>query len=134
MGVCASSQHSSPSLTNRPFTAKIIHIDGRLQELRHPVKASHILNQNPNCFLCSSESMKINSIVPQISSDRELELGEIYFLIPLAKSDLPISLTILCALAAKANVALASSKKAYPSMKAAPAAVAYRIRAPGTSY
>lgn len=134
MGVCASSQHSNASLTNWPFTAKIIHTDGRLQELRHPVKASHILNQNPNCFLCSSESMKIDSIVPQISSDRELELGEIYFLIPLKKAHLPISLTDLCSLAAKANVALASSKKAHPSLKAAPTAVGYRIGAAGTSY
>lgn len=102
--------------------------------MRHPVKAGHILSQNPNCFLCSSESMKIDSIVPQISSDRELELGEIYFLIPLAKSHLPLSLTDLCALAAKANVALATSKKAYPSLKAAPNAVGFRIGAPGASY
>lgn len=134
MGVCASSQHSNASLTNWPFTAKIIHTDGRLQELRHPVKAGHILNQNPNCFLCSSESMKIDSILPQISSDRELELGEIYFLIPLAKAHLPISLTDLCGLAAKANVALVSSKKAYPSLKATPTAVGYRIGTARTLY
>ncbi|KAG6605094.1 hypothetical protein SDJN02_01896, partial [Cucurbita argyrosperma subsp. argyrosperma] len=132
MGVCASSQNSSASsLTNWPSTAKIIHTDGRLQELRHPVKAGHILDQNPNCFLCSSESMKIDSIIPQISSNRELELGEIYFLIPLAKAHLPISLTELCSLAAKASVALANSKKPYSSLKAAPPSVGYRIGAPG---
>ncbi|KAK3420855.1 hypothetical protein EUGRSUZ_G00483 [Eucalyptus grandis] len=64
--------HSWPS--SSPSTLKVIHMDGRLQEFPQTIKASHLLSQNPNCFLCSSESMFIDSIVPQIHEEEDLLL------------------------------------------------------------
>ncbi|KAL5788508.1 hypothetical protein ACOSP7_005457 [Xanthoceras sorbifolium] len=80
---------------NGSSTAIIIHhLGGKLQELRLPTKAGHVLSQNPNCFLCSSDSMQIDSPLPHMKEDEEFQLGQIYFLMPLRKSQLapPLSL------------------------------------------
>lgn len=90
----------------RQLTAKIIHMHGRLQEFREPIKASHILSQNPNFYLCSSESMFIGSKVPHLAKEEQLQLGQIYFLLPLSMSQSPLTLQDLCWLAIKANSAL----------------------------
>jgi len=115
MGICASSEYKRRDGRidlNRPSTAKIIHLDGRLQEFRQPIKAGHILSQNPNSFLCSADSMDINSHVPLMPQNEELQLGQIYFMMPLSKSQAPLSLQDLCALAIKAHAALAHSDRA----------------------
>ncbi|KAK9988195.1 hypothetical protein SO802_028434 [Lithocarpus litseifolius] len=87
-------------------TAKIIHLDGNLQQLKQPIKAGHIFSQNPYCFLCSSDSMFIDAHVPQVPKDEELQLGKIYFLMPLSQSHKPLCLQELCAVALKASTAL----------------------------
>lgn len=91
---------------NRPSTAKVIHINGSLQEFRVSIKANHILSRHPDSFLCSSESMYIGSSPPHLPKDQELQLGHIYFLIPTSKSHVPLSLQDLCSLAIKASTAL----------------------------
>ncbi|KAG6761480.1 hypothetical protein POTOM_034703 [Populus tomentosa] len=112
MGNCASPQYTKkvggggPNWTS---TAKIIHVDGRLQEFRQPIKASHILSLNPKSFLCCSESMYIDCHLPQVPDDEELQLGQLYFLVPLSKSNAPLSLQELGALASKAIASLAQS-------------------------
>ncbi|XP_010068506.2 uncharacterized protein LOC104455406 [Eucalyptus grandis] len=92
-----------------PSTVKVFHMDGRLQEFTQTIKASHLLSQDPNCFLCNSESMFIDSIVPKINEEEDLCLGQLYFLLPLSMSQVPLSLRELCILAVKASTALNSS-------------------------
>ncbi|KAF8028328.1 hypothetical protein BT93_E1060 [Corymbia citriodora subsp. variegata] len=99
--------HSWPS--SSPSTLKVIHMDGRLQEFTQTIKASHLLSQNPNCLVCSSESMFIESIVPQIHEEEDLHLGQLYFLLPLSMSRVPLSIRDLCMLAIKASAVLDSS-------------------------
>ncbi|XVF68187.1 hypothetical protein PTKIN_Ptkin10aG0184300 [Pterospermum kingtungense] len=109
MGVCASSQSTTKggSLLIWPLpTAKVIYPDGRLQEFRQPIKASLVLSQNPNCFLCNSEVMYVNSPLPHVPEDEQLQQGQIYFLMPLSKSHAPLSLQELCSLAIKASTVL----------------------------
>ena len=101
-------------------TAKIIHLDGKLQQFKQSIKAGHIVSQNPNCFLCSSDSMFIDAHVPQVPEDEELQLGEIYFLMPLSQSHKPLSLQELCALALKASNALTHLDKGSSSPEASP--------------
>lgn len=122
MGNCASFQYTKSigGSLKWPSSAQIVHIDGRLQEFRQPTKASHVLSQNPNCFLCNSESMYIDCHVPQVPEDEELQLGQIYFLMPLSKSHARLSLQELCVLASKASVALAQSDMGYMSEKTLP--------------
>ncbi|KAJ0041422.1 hypothetical protein Pint_28185 [Pistacia integerrima] len=113
MGVCASSprtnaikggggNHNSIRL---PSTAKIIHMDGRVQELKAPISARNIISQNPNHFLCSSESMYMNNCLPQMPEEEELQLGQIYFLVPLSHAHKLLTLKDICSFAIKANSA-----------------------------
>lgn len=114
MGLCASGGYERKLRGIAPYwpsTAKLIDLDGKLQEFRHPIIAGHILSHNPNCFLCCSDSMYINSSLPLIPKNEELQLGQIYFLLPLSKSHIPLSLQDLCALAIKASSALAPSDR-----------------------
>ncbi|XVE48632.1 hypothetical protein DITRI_Ditri01bG0017400 [Diplodiscus trichospermus] len=117
MGICASSLYTTKggNLCWPPPTTKIIYPDGRLQEFRQPIKASFVLSQNPNCFLCNSELMYVNSRLPRVHEDEELQLDQIYFLMPLSKSQATISLQELCSLAIKASTALSHLDMVYSS-------------------
>ncbi|XVF00641.1 hypothetical protein REPUB_Repub04eG0018500 [Reevesia pubescens] len=119
MGICASSQYMTKGgrLSWPPATTKIIYPNGKLQEFRQPIKASLILSQNPNCFLCNSELMYVNSRLPQVPEDEELQLDQIYFLMPESKSQAPLSLQELCLLAIKASTALSHLNNVYSSQK-----------------
>ncbi|TYJ44569.1 hypothetical protein E1A91_A03G234700v1 [Gossypium mustelinum] len=116
MGICSSSQYTTKA-DNRltwppPTTTKIIYPDGNLQQLIQPIKASVVLSQNPSCFLCNSELMYVNSCLPQVPGDEQLQLDQIYFLMPLSMSQAPLSLE-LCSLAIKAGAALSRLNEAY---------------------
>ncbi|KAG9440856.1 hypothetical protein H6P81_021021 [Aristolochia fimbriata] len=111
MGNCGSSP-STTTRVGRPAAAKVIHVDGRLQEFPVPVRAGQVASQNPGCFLCSSESMFLDTHIPRICEGEELQVGHIYFLVPLAHAHNPLSLPDLCALAVKASAALAVSPPA----------------------
>ncbi|KAE8654389.1 putative Transcriptional regulator SUPERMAN [Hibiscus syriacus] len=118
MGVCASSQHSTRKGGNSsrpPPTTKIIHPNGNLQEFRQPIKACLILSQNPDCFLCDSELMYVNSRPPRVPDDEQLRLDRIYFLMPLSKSQATLSLQELCSLAVKASGSLSHLNTVYSS-------------------
>ncbi|KAE8695187.1 hypothetical protein F3Y22_tig00110733pilonHSYRG00395 [Hibiscus syriacus] len=112
MGACASSTSNSKSekaggggARGSWTAAKVVDMNGGVQELKQPIQAKKIISQNPNCFLCSSESMSIGTCVPQVPDDEELQPGKIYFLMPLSHSHIPLSLPDLCALAIKASSA-----------------------------
>ncbi|KAJ0763142.1 hypothetical protein HanRHA438_Chr04g0201321 [Helianthus annuus] len=115
MGTCASILYPKLEINNRnqSSTAKVIHsVDGKLQEFRQPITASHVLSDHPDTFfLCSSENMFVNWHVPHVSGDEELELGQIYFIMPVSKSFKPLSLQELCLLAVKASSAIEQSSE-----------------------
>ncbi|KAM3377063.1 hypothetical protein P3S68_009476 [Capsicum galapagoense] len=112
MGICTSSslmtKQSGRSIMNLLVNkvAMVIQINGKLQEFRQPITAGEILVQNPNFFLCSSEAMNVNSLVPQLAKDEMLQLGQLYFLMPISKLQTPLSLQDMCVLAVKASTAL----------------------------
>ncbi|KAI3509558.1 hypothetical protein L1887_24928 [Cichorium endivia] len=113
MGMCASIQSTKKRetmlITNGPSsTVKVVHsLDGNLQEFRHPITAGHVLAEHPNTFfLCNSEEMLIDSHVPHVPDDEELQLGQIYFLMPISMANHPLSLQELCVLATTASSAL----------------------------
>lgn len=115
MGNCLSpqlvkmSQSKECARMQQQSKVKLILCNGKLQEFSRPVRASEILSQRPNCFLCCSESMLIGSAVPPVHEDEELQVGQIYFLMPLSMSRSPLSLQEMCALAIKASAALIGS-------------------------
>ncbi|GLT39111.1 hypothetical protein SLA2020_133180 [Shorea laevis] len=119
MGACLSSSNPSPRKTGTVVgaggaltatkhlpTAKVVHMDGRIQDFKPPVQAKHVTSQNPDHFLCSSEAMSIGTSVPAMPNDEELQPDQIYFLLPLSDSNKSLSLPDLCALAVKASSGL----------------------------
>ncbi|KAJ4827581.1 hypothetical protein Tsubulata_004810 [Turnera subulata] len=117
MGLCASSQSktggkgrergAADNIKQPSSTIKIIQVDGKLQVLKQPVQARNKTSQqDPNCFLCSLESMSIGNSVQRVPDEEELQPGQIYFLLPLSLASKPLSLPDLCGLAIKASSAL----------------------------
>ncbi|KAK1431185.1 hypothetical protein QVD17_14472 [Tagetes erecta] len=110
MGLCASCHFTTKQgrfVSNWSSTVKVINSgDGRLQEFRRPIRACHVLSSHPAAFLCSSDAMFVGRIAPQMSGNEELQMGEIYFIMPLSNSNNPLSLQELCSLAIKAGSAL----------------------------
>ncbi|CAI0458574.1 unnamed protein product [Linum tenue] len=116
MGLCISSSH--PNSGNKfpateeiiANTVKVVNADGKLQEFRHPIRAGKVvsLSSSPGrcCFVCSSESMSIGELAPPLGDEEELQLGQLYFLLPVyyfARN--PLSISDLCDLAVKASAA-----------------------------
>ncbi|KAF8012457.1 hypothetical protein BT93_I0580 [Corymbia citriodora subsp. variegata] len=110
MGACLSSQSTKQSHQTRECskgssaaTVKIIQADGKLREYKEPLQARLITSQNPSFFLCSSESLSIDSCPPQVAEEEVLQAGQIYFLLPLACAHKPLKLHDLCDLAIRAS-------------------------------
>lgn len=93
-------------------TAKLILPDGDLREFAWPVKASHAIQKESDCFVCDADDMEFDGFVTAIPADEELRLGQIYFVLPRSMLGKPMLAENLAALAVKASSAL---------MKAAPA-------------
>ncbi|KAK4437809.1 hypothetical protein Salat_0114900 [Sesamum alatum] len=108
MGNCTSSHVTARrgGPMNFPPSAKVVDLEGRLHQFRWRITAAEILSLHPKCYLCSADTMVINSNAPPLPADHVLQFGQIYFLMPLSKSLLPLSLQDLCALAIKASTAL----------------------------
>ncbi|XP_050233494.1 uncharacterized protein LOC126681981 [Mercurialis annua] len=103
MGICSSCQPKTSLALN---TAKLILEHGRLQEFSSPVRVSHILRRNPNFFICNANDLAFNDHVLAINEDEELELGHLYFELPLNWLDSPITAQEIAALAVKASLAI----------------------------
>ncbi|ERN17631.1 hypothetical protein AMTRI_Chr13g125280 [Amborella trichopoda] len=100
MGLCCSCE--APMIS----TAKLILLDGKLQEFAGPVKVSHVLQHNPSCFICNSDNMGFDDFISAVSSDDELQPGQLYFALPLSKLQKPLKASEMAALAVKASCAL----------------------------
>ncbi|GLT39113.1 hypothetical protein SLA2020_133200 [Shorea laevis] len=107
MGICISSD-STPVAT-----AKLILQDGTLQEFPYPVRVSYVLQKNPMCFICNSDEMEFDDVASAVSEDDELQLGQLYFALPLSWLKHPLRAEEMAALAVKANSALMKSGQKY---------------------
>ena len=108
MGSCFSS--ASPYSVRTP-TAKVVAVDGSLREYSVPVTVSSVLGAGQSCFLCDSDSLFFDTNISALDSEAVLELGHIYFVLPVAKLDHPLSGSDMAALAVKASSALTRVSK-----------------------
>ncbi|KAJ4838568.1 hypothetical protein Tsubulata_047849, partial [Turnera subulata] len=74
------SDRGAADIIKQPSTIKIVQVDGKLQVLKQPIQARNITSQDPNCFLCSLESMSIGNSVQRVPDEEELQPAQIYFL------------------------------------------------------
>lgn len=103
MGICNSCESTSVA------TAKLILPDGRLQEFSHPIKASYLLQKDPTIFICNSDEMEFGDTISALNAEEELQLGQLYFALPLKRLRSRLRAEEMAALAVKASSALKRS-------------------------
>ncbi|XP_058191330.1 uncharacterized protein LOC131308424 [Rhododendron vialii] len=91
-------------------TAKLIFLDGAIQVYSSPVKVSQILDQNPACFICHSDHMEFDEFVSAVDVDDELQMGHLYFALPVSWLAQPLQGEDMAALAVKASLAFPNSR------------------------
>ncbi|GAA0155376.1 hypothetical protein LIER_38072 [Lithospermum erythrorhizon] len=101
MGICNSCESTSVA------TTKLILQDGTLQEYSYPVKVSFVLQKHPTYFICNSDDMEFNDVVSAINDDELLQLGQLYFALPLRWLKRQMKAEEMAALAVKASTVLA---------------------------
>lgn len=92
-------------------TAKVIHVDGTVEEYANAVRAGQVVARSPGCYVCSIEAMEVGAQAPGVPEAEVLEPGELYFLMPVSRSERPLSLQELCRLAVTASTALRCPSK-----------------------
>ncbi|XP_051114892.1 uncharacterized protein LOC127240325 [Andrographis paniculata] len=107
MGLCNSCE-SAPAVT---APAKLIFDNGRLEEFPYPIKAVHVLQRNPTCFICNSDELEFDDVVPAVGADDDLLPGHIYFALPLSRLNRRLRPEEIAALAVKASAALVKSRR-----------------------
>ncbi|XP_068649324.1 uncharacterized protein [Aristolochia californica] len=108
MGSCFSSQADSVTLS----VATVISFNGALREFPVPVTVSQVLQlEASTCFLCNSDKLYFDQYIPALNSDDHLQVGQIYFVLPMNKLQYPLTASDMAALAVKASVALAEGSK-----------------------
>ncbi|KAG7539500.1 hypothetical protein ISN44_As13g031410 [Arabidopsis suecica] len=103
MGACVSRE------SLRSDSAKLILLDGTLQEFSSPVKVWQILQKNPTSFVCNSDEMDFDDAVSAVAGNDELRSGQLYFVLPLTWLNHPLRAEEMAALAVKASLALTKS-------------------------
>ncbi|KAL9231618.1 hypothetical protein vseg_006820 [Gypsophila vaccaria] len=107
MGICNSQlSKKNGSFLRWRTTVMIVQLDGTLLEYDRQITARYVLPDCSSLFLACSESMYVDFAVPAIPYDQELELGQLYFVLPVSQIYNVLSLQDLCGLAIKASVAL----------------------------
>ncbi|CAF2145528.1 hypothetical protein BRARA_B03998 [Brassica rapa] len=103
MGACVSRE------CMRGDSAKLILLDGTLEEFSYPVKVWQILQKYPTSFVCNSDEMDFDDTVSAVSGNEELRLGQLYFVLPLTWLSHPLRAEEMATLAVKASSALTKS-------------------------
>ncbi|KAG2649149.1 uncharacterized protein LOC120654944 [Panicum virgatum] len=100
-----------------PAPARVIAADGSLKEL--PASSSsrvsdvlgHTGDAAQSLFVCNSDALYFNEHPPALAPADLLRPGQIYFVLPAAMLEKPLSTADMAALAVRASTALASSTK-----------------------
>eukprot|EP01018_Ginkgo_biloba_P032372 Gb_29302 [translate_table: standard] len=108
MGMCIS---SNAKYVSSP-TAKLILMDGSIRELAQPVKIQRILEETPGGnenFICSSDGLYVGQRISQLPPEQEIEVGQLYFLLPRRKLQFVLSDSDMASLLLKAHSAIKQS-------------------------
>ena len=81
--------------------------DGELREFSQPVKVSQVLqNVDSASFVYDLDDINVGEFISTISKDEELQLGQLYFVLPSTCLNRPVQAEEMAALAVKASAAL----------------------------
>lgn len=87
-------------------TAKVILPHGELREFANPIRVSDILQENHSCFIINSNDLDFNKVVLAMNEIEELQVGELYFALPLSWLNSPLRAEDMANLAIRASLAL----------------------------
>lgn len=90
-------------------TAKLIHMDGELEEFTFPVRVSDLLPENPEVFVCDADEMGLGEFLSAVDGGEEMVLGKLYFELPVSWLSRRLRADVMASLAVKASAALAAS-------------------------
>ncbi|XP_058106368.1 uncharacterized protein LOC131249585 [Magnolia sinica] len=105
MGCCFSSQTNAVASS----TAKVISVDGTLHEYSVPATVAHVLKserESDSLFVCNSDKLYFDQRIPPLDPSEELQVGQIYFVLPISKLHYPLTASDMAAMAVKASEAL----------------------------
>jgi hypothetical protein len=85
---------------------KVVSWNGSVQELQRRIKAAELMLENPQHFVCHANGLQIGRRINPLTADEELEVGHLYFLLPMAKLNSVLSGADMSGLAFKANSAM----------------------------
>lgn len=86
-----------------PKTAKVILCNGSIQEFQKPVKAAELMLENSQQFVSHYNSLQVGRRVSALSADEDLELGNLYFMLPMEKLNTALSASEMDSLLQKAS-------------------------------
>lgn len=103
---CASaSACSSASVMSSSNTVKVVLSDGRLQEFQRQVKVAEVMLENPQHFLCHASALHVGRRISALRADEDLEMGQLYLLLPMSKLQSVLSVSDVVAITVKAESA-----------------------------
>ncbi|CAM8928901.1 unnamed protein product [Rhodiola kirilowii] len=77
-----SSDHDSSS--SRNDNIRVVHFDGRIEEYDVPIKVNQIIHNPKKNVLCTKSQLLCPTSSKALNSDCELQLGNLYFLMPIS--------------------------------------------------
>ncbi|KAH9293574.1 hypothetical protein KI387_041224, partial [Taxus chinensis] len=115
MGSCISSDYgSNHAKPLNLLTAKLILMDGSIQEFSEPVKCHEILSKysGGGHFICSSGGLYTGEHISQVlHEDDLLQVGELYFLLPNQRLQFVLTHFDMASMLLKANGAIEKRRK-----------------------
>ncbi|KAL5980055.1 hypothetical protein ACLOJK_036522 [Asimina triloba] len=106
---------TEPGSSYYPLTATVISVNGALRQYPLSINASQVLGletTSPSSFfLCNSDNLFFDEYIPPLDSTIQLQVGHIYFVLPLDRLQYPLTAREMAAMAVKASIALAEGSK-----------------------
>jgi hypothetical protein len=90
---------------------KVVNSNGRVQALQRGIKAAELMLDNPQHFVCHANGLQIGCRINPLPADEELDLGYLYFLLPMAKLHSVLSGSDMASLALKVNSAMKAATR-----------------------
>lgn len=110
MGSCISSNATSSFVPSA--SAKLILMDGSIQEFSEELKSQEILREYEGHFICNSDGLYVGQNISQILGDDDrLQIGQLYFLLPQRKLQFVLTDSDMASLLSKISTTLSAQKK-----------------------
>jgi len=87
-----------------------------MREFTEHVKVEEILRDRPGFFVCHADSMRFDEYLSPLSAKQELQLENLYFLLPLTRLRHPLPASDMAALAVEASAAMEQSRRRYKKL------------------